>query len=99
MLCIACELQECARYIETLKAYENKPASSIMEARDTDYLGRLTAALTAVRGVNRCGCTVVCHVYGVCVRYHEVLCVSLCVWLAVLASYCHVSPSAVVRVA
>jgi DNA excision repair protein ERCC-1 len=48
-------MQECARYIETLKAYESKPASSIMEARDTDYLGRLTAALTAIRGVNRCG--------------------------------------------
>jgi hypothetical protein len=27
--------QECARYIETFKAYENKPASSIMEHTDT----------------------------------------------------------------
>lgn len=48
-------MQECARYVETLKAYENKPASSIMEQRDTDYLGRFTGALTAIRGVNRWG--------------------------------------------
>lgn len=27
--------QECARYIETFKAYENRPASSIMEHTDT----------------------------------------------------------------
>lgn len=32
--------QECARYIETFKAYENRPASSIMEHTDTgDLMG------------------------------------------------------------
>jgi NAD-dependent DNA ligase len=45
--------QECARYLELFKAYENKPAASIQARADTDYVGRLTAALTSVRGVNR----------------------------------------------
>ncbi len=49
----ACAWQECARYLETFKAYENKPAGAIQERVDTDYLGRLTSVLTSVRGVNR----------------------------------------------
>ena len=46
-------LQECARYLETYKAYENKPADNIRGRTDEDYLSRLQAALTCVRGVNR----------------------------------------------
>lgn len=46
-------LQECARYLETFKSYETKPASAIQERSDTDYVGRLTSALTTVRGLNR----------------------------------------------
>ncbi|KAL0923669.1 hypothetical protein M5K25_007735 [Dendrobium thyrsiflorum] len=46
-------LEECGRYLETIKAYENKPADSIREQTDTDYLSRLTRALTAVRHVNK----------------------------------------------
>ncbi|KAK3270914.1 hypothetical protein CYMTET_20711, partial [Cymbomonas tetramitiformis] len=42
-----------ARYLETLKAYENKPADNIQERQDNDFMSRLTAALTTVRGVNR----------------------------------------------
>ncbi len=46
-------LQECARYLETLKSYESKPASSIQERVEHDYASRQAAALTQVRGVNR----------------------------------------------
>ncbi|KAK8964005.1 DNA excision repair protein ERCC-1 [Platanthera guangdongensis] len=45
--------EECGRYLETLKAYENKPADSIREQTNTDYLSRLTHALTTVRHVNK----------------------------------------------
>ena len=46
-------LQECARYLETYKAYETKPADNIRGRTDEDYLSRLQAALTSVRGVNK----------------------------------------------
>jgi len=52
-LLLAWSSEEAARWLETLKAYENKPASAIQERVDTDYLSRLTAALTTVKGVNR----------------------------------------------
>jgi len=45
--------QEAARYIETYKMYENKPPDAIQGRTEPDYLSRLTAALTTVRGVNR----------------------------------------------
>ena len=44
---------ECARYMETFKSYENKPAESIQKDLGTDYGGRVTAVLTGVRGVNK----------------------------------------------
>eukprot|EP01018_Ginkgo_biloba_P032655 Gb_16136 [translate_table: standard] len=46
-------VEECARYLETIKTYENKPADSIQERTDNDYLSRLTSALTTVRHVNK----------------------------------------------
>ncbi|XP_077245635.1 nucleotide repair protein isoform X2 [Tasmannia lanceolata] len=46
-------LEECGRYLETIKVYENKPADSIQERMDTDYMSRLTHALTTVRHVNK----------------------------------------------
>lgn len=52
LLC-AWSLEECGRYLETIKVYENKPADSIQERMDTDYFSRLSHALTAVRHVNR----------------------------------------------
>eukprot|EP00252_Welwitschia_mirabilis_P008535 TRINITY_DN20440_c0_g1_i1.p1 TRINITY_DN20440_c0_g1~~TRINITY_DN20440_c0_g1_i1.p1 ORF type:complete len:408 (+),score=86.50 TRINITY_DN20440_c0_g1_i1:193-1416(+) len=47
-------LQECARYLETIKAYEKKPADMIQERLDNDYLSRLTNALTSVHRINKC---------------------------------------------
>ncbi|KAJ9131503.1 hypothetical protein P3X46_035158 [Hevea brasiliensis] len=52
LLC-AWSLEECGRYLETIKMYENKPADLIQGQMDTDYLSRLTHALTTVRHVNK----------------------------------------------
>ena len=46
-------VQECARYLETYKVYETKSADSILGRTDEDYLSRLNAAFTTVRGVNK----------------------------------------------
>lgn len=45
--------QECARYLETMKSYETKSADAIQGRTEEDYLSRLNAAMTTVRGVNR----------------------------------------------
>ena len=45
--------EEAARYLETYKAYEAKPADLIQGRAEQDYLSRLNAALTTVRGLNR----------------------------------------------
>ncbi|KAL3655878.1 hypothetical protein CASFOL_000274 [Castilleja foliolosa] len=47
------DLEECGRYLETIKVYENKPADLIQGQMDMDYLSRLSHALTAVRHVNK----------------------------------------------
>ncbi|KAI8113232.1 hypothetical protein M9435_003236 [Picochlorum sp. BPE23] len=44
---------ECARYIETLKSYEKKPAESIQKDLGSDYASRASSVLTSVRGVNK----------------------------------------------
>lgn len=46
-------LEECGRYLETIKVYENKSADNIREQMETDYTSRLTHALTTVRRVNK----------------------------------------------
>jgi DNA excision repair protein ERCC-1 len=46
-------VEECARYLETIKIYENKPADIIQERTDNDYLSRLSSTLTTVRHVNK----------------------------------------------
>ncbi|GIL86708.1 hypothetical protein Vretifemale_14955 [Volvox reticuliferus] len=46
--------EECARWLETYKSYESKPASAIQERVDPDYVSRLAAVLAgSVRGINR----------------------------------------------
>ncbi|XP_020553203.1 DNA excision repair protein ERCC-1 isoform X3 [Sesamum indicum] len=46
-------LEECGRYLETIKVYENKSADLIQGQMDMDYQSRLNHALTAVRHVNK----------------------------------------------
>ena len=48
-----CCMQECARYLETIKIYETKAPDAIQGRTEEDYLSRFTAAVTTVRGVNR----------------------------------------------
>lgn len=38
---LSCSMTECARYLETIKVYENKPADLIQGQMDTDYLSRV----------------------------------------------------------
>ncbi|KAJ3682144.1 hypothetical protein LUZ60_014717 [Juncus effusus] len=52
-LVCAWSLEECGRYLETMKVYENKPADLIREQPDADYLSRLKYALTSIRHVNK----------------------------------------------
>ncbi|KAH9620461.1 hypothetical protein KSS87_018027 [Heliosperma pusillum] len=52
-LMCAWSLEECGRYLETIKVYENKPADIIQGHMDTDYLSRLNHALTSIRHVNK----------------------------------------------
>jgi hypothetical protein len=38
---VSFSLEECGRYLETIKVYENKPADIIREQTDTDYMSRV----------------------------------------------------------
>ncbi|KAI8923941.1 restriction endonuclease type II-like protein [Entophlyctis helioformis] len=52
-LIIATTPEEAGRYIETLKAYENKPPDLLKERVDGDYFSKVTGALTAIKSVNK----------------------------------------------
>ncbi|XP_035538985.1 DNA excision repair protein ERCC-1-like isoform X1 [Juglans regia] len=65
LLC-AWSLEECGRYLETIKIYENKPADIIQGQMDTDYLSRLNHALTTVRHVNKTNVVTLGTTFGVC---------------------------------
>eukprot|EP00127_Corallochytrium_limacisporum_P004759 Clim_evm113s172 gene=Clim_evmTU113s172 len=52
-LILAWSVEEAARYLETYKAYENKGPDLLMERSETDYLSRMTEAMTSVRSVNK----------------------------------------------
>ena len=45
--------EEAGRYLETFKAYENKPADLIKEKVDGSHLARVTDFLTAIKGINK----------------------------------------------
>lgn len=45
--------EEAGRYLETFKAYENKPPDAIKAKVEDGYLARLTNFLTSVKGVNK----------------------------------------------
>eukprot|EP01134_Creolimax_fragrantissima_P004435 CFRG4435T1 len=51
-LLVASSAEECARYIETYKRYENKNADMLMERMDETYLSRSTGFLTDIPSVN-----------------------------------------------
>ncbi|KAI8973930.1 excision repair protein [Pilobolus umbonatus] len=52
-LMLAWSQEEAGRYLETYKAYENKPPDMIRERVDEDYYAKMTDCLTSVRSVNK----------------------------------------------
>ncbi|KAM4636176.1 DNA excision repair protein ERCC-1-like isoform 1-T2 [Discoglossus pictus] len=50
--------EEAARYLETYKCYEQKPADALKEKAESDFIARMTDCLTTVKSVNKTdGCT------------------------------------------
>ncbi|XP_053551063.1 DNA excision repair protein ERCC-1 isoform X2 [Bombina bombina] len=45
--------EEAARYLETYKCYEQKPADALKEKAERDFISRMTDCLTAVKSVNK----------------------------------------------
>jgi DNA excision repair protein ERCC-1 len=74
---------EAGRYIETLKAYEQKPPTSIQEKVDTEFLPKMCSILKCVRSINRSDTATLLeafgHLRGICnAEEHElVLCPGL----------------------
>jgi DNA excision repair protein ERCC-1 len=56
---------ECARYLETYKAYEHKGPEGIMgKGPGKTLMDRITACLTTVRGVNKTDCLTLATAFG-----------------------------------
>ncbi|XP_008575973.1 PREDICTED: DNA excision repair protein ERCC-1 [Galeopterus variegatus] len=52
-LVLAWSPEEAGRYLETYKAYEQKPADILMEKLEQDFVSRVTECLTTVKSVNK----------------------------------------------
>ncbi|XP_055001616.1 DNA excision repair protein ERCC-1 isoform X2 [Sorex araneus] len=52
-LILAWSAEEAGRYLETYKAYEQKPADLLMEKLEQDFISRMTDCLTTVKSVNK----------------------------------------------
>lgn len=85
---------EAARYVETLKLYEKTSADAIMERPNTDFLGQVTDALTAIRSVNKTDVSTLVASFGVrgvesigCVSLVG-SCASLCAHIAMFCCCC-----------
>ena len=64
-LILAWSNAECARYIETFKAYEGKSAVSIQEKVETEFLPKLTSVLTNnIRSVNKTDVVTLLSMFG-----------------------------------
>ncbi|KAJ0390919.1 hypothetical protein ATCC90586_010517 [Pythium insidiosum] len=55
---------EAARYLETLKAYENKAATLIKEKVDADFVAQANDVLTTVRSVNKTDVVTLLSTFG-----------------------------------
>nr|CCA28137.1 DNA excision repair protein ERCC1 putative [Albugo laibachii Nc14] len=56
--------QEAARYIETFKTYEQKPASLIQERVETDFLSQANNLLSGIRSVNKTDIVTLLSTFG-----------------------------------
>lgn len=63
LVCAGSE-REAARYLETLRSYDNKGTESIQERVGDDYSSRLNAALSSIRGVNRTDVSTLAFTFG-----------------------------------
>lgn len=63
-LILAWSNEEAARYIETLKSYENKSSSSIQEKVEVDFMSKLNKVVTSVRSVNKTDTVTLLEVFG-----------------------------------
>ncbi|XP_074876408.1 DNA excision repair protein ERCC-1 [Buteo buteo] len=52
-LLLAWSPEEAGRYLETYKAYEQKPADLLKERVEQDFLSRMTDCLTSIKSVNK----------------------------------------------
>ncbi|CAM9642657.1 unnamed protein product [Lampetra planeri] len=63
-LILAWSPEEVARYLETYKAYENKPADLLKERVEQDYLSRMTDCLTTIKSVNKTDVITLLNTFG-----------------------------------
>nr|XP_054762414.1 DNA excision repair protein ERCC-1-like [Lytechinus pictus] len=52
-LMLAWNAEEAGRYLETYKAYENKPADALKEKVEQNHISKMTDCLTTVKSVNK----------------------------------------------
>ncbi|XP_003962041.1 DNA excision repair protein ERCC-1 [Takifugu rubripes] len=52
-LVLAWSPEEAGRYLETYKSYEKKPADTLKEQVEKDYLSKVTECLTTVKSINK----------------------------------------------
>lgn len=48
---IVCSYEEAGRYLETYKAFENKPPDMLIERVDSDFFSRVRAIISNVHSV------------------------------------------------
>ncbi|XP_044113045.1 DNA excision repair protein ERCC-1 isoform X1 [Neovison vison] len=64
-LVLAWSPEEAGRYLETYKAYEQKPADLLMEKLEQDFVSRVTECLTTVKSVNKTDSQTLLTTFGV----------------------------------
>ncbi|XP_032033919.2 DNA excision repair protein ERCC-1 isoform X1 [Hylobates moloch] len=63
-LILAWSPEEAGRYLETYKAYEQKPADLLMEKLEQDFASRVTECLTTVKSVNKTDSQTLLTIFG-----------------------------------
>jgi DNA excision repair protein ERCC-1 len=56
--------EECGRYLETFKYFENRSSAAIQEKVETEFLPKVTRTLTSVRSVNKNDVQTLLDVFG-----------------------------------
>jgi DNA excision repair protein ERCC-1 len=63
-LIVAWTYSEAGRYLETLKAYENKPPEMLMGIKSQDYLSQLRECMTSIKSVNKTDVVTLLSTFG-----------------------------------